>query len=143
MAKQYRLGPMRRFVNAVLRALLRLGIGPPRTYLLTVPGRTTGRPYTTPVRLIEDASGRWLVAPYGDVAWVRNARATGRVTLGRGRRSETLRVEELGARDAAPILQRYVREVPITRPYFDARPDDALERFVAEAPQHPVFRLSR
>jgi deazaflavin-dependent oxidoreductase (nitroreductase family) len=143
LAKQYRLGPMRRFVNAVLRSLLRLGIGPPRTYLLTVPGRTTGRPYTTPVRLIEDASGRWLVAPYGAVAWVRNARAAGRVTLARGRRSETLRVEELGARDAAPILQRYVRDVPITRPYFDARPDDAPERFVAEAPQHPVFRLSR
>ena len=143
MAKQYRLGPMRRFVNAVLGSLLRLGVGPPRTYLLTVAGRTTGRLHTTPVTLVEDAGGRWLVAPYGDVAWVRNARVAGRVSLRRGRRSEPLRVEELAAPEAAPILRRYVREVPITRPYFDVRPDDALERFVAEAPRHPVFRLLR
>jgi hypothetical protein len=32
--------------------------------------------------------------------------------------------------------------VPVTRPYFDARPDDPVERFAAEAAEHPVFRLN-
>jgi deazaflavin-dependent oxidoreductase (nitroreductase family) len=141
MASTYRLGAARRAVNALIHALLRVGIGPPRTYLLTVAGRKTGRPLTTPVTLVESGGRRWLVAPYGEVGWVRNARVAGRVTLSRGRRSETLTVTPLGPADSAVVLRQYLREVPITRPYFDVRPDSPLEAFAAEAPRHPVFAL--
>jgi deazaflavin-dependent oxidoreductase (nitroreductase family) len=141
LAATYRLGPTRRLVNALIRGLLRLGLGPPRTYLLTVPGRRTGRPFTTPVTLVESVGRRWLVAPYGEVAWVRNTRAAGRVTLARGRRVEMLTAVPLGPADSAPVLRQYIREVPITRPYFDVRPDSPLEAFAAEAPRHPVFLL--
>src|ERR1041385_1602942 len=112
MARVYRLGPVRRALNGDVRAPPRLGRGAPRTYLLEVPGRRSGRPYRTPVTLVEDDADRWLVAPYGEVGWVRNARAAGRVTLHRGSRSGAYRVVELGPRDSAPILRRYVREVP-------------------------------
>jgi deazaflavin-dependent oxidoreductase (nitroreductase family) len=141
MAATYRLGAGRRLVNTLIRALLRIGMGPPRTYLLTVPGRKTGRPLTTPVTLVESGGRRWLVAPYGEVGWVRNVRAAGRVTLSRGRRSERLTATPLGPADSAVVLRQYLREVPITRPYFDVRPDSPLEAFVAEAPRHPVFLL--
>jgi len=141
MAATYRLSPGRRAANRLVRLLLRLGLMPGPTYLLTVPGRRTGRPLSTPVTLVEEGDARWLVAPYGDVAWVRNARAAGRVTLGRGRRAETVPIRELSAADAAPVLQRYVTRVPITRPYFDATPDSPLAAFEAEAPRHPVFAL--
>lgn len=114
---------------------------PGPTYLLTVPGHRTGRPLSTPVTLVEDDGIRWLVAPYGDVAWVRSARAAGQVTLSRGGRSETASIRELNATEAALVLQRYVARVPITRPYFDARPDSPLSDFVSEAPRHPVFQL--
>jgi hypothetical protein len=50
-------------------------------------------------------------------------------------------IRELGPADAAPVLQRYVTRVPITRPYFDARPDSPLAAFIAQAPRHPVFEL--
>jgi hypothetical protein len=93
------------------------------------------------VTLVEQLPRRWLVAPYGEVGWVRNARAAGSVTIERGRRAETLRLTELGPRDSARILQRYVREVPITRPYFDVMPESSLDDFAAEAPRHPVFEL--
>ena len=44
MAATYRLGVARRLVNSLIPALLRIGIGPPRTYLLTVPAaRPAGR----------------------------------------------------------------------------------------------------
>jgi deazaflavin-dependent oxidoreductase (nitroreductase family) len=139
--RTYRLSGWRRAVNALMRLTLPLGLGPPRTYLLGVRGRRTGRLYVTPVTLVEDGGTRWLVAPYGEVAWVRNARAAGQVTLSRGGRTETVRAVEVGPRDAAPVLRRYVREVPITRPFFDTRPDADPGAFEAEAPRHPVFRL--
>ena len=142
MAATYRLGPARRAANRLVRILLRLGLMPGPTYLLTVRGRRTGRPMSTPVTLVEEGEHRWLVAPYGDVGWVRNARAAGQVTLSRGSRSETLPVRELSPAEAAEVLQRYVTRVPITRPYFDARPDSPLAAFEAEAPRHPVFLLA-
>jgi len=141
MAATYRLGVARRAVNVLVRALLRAGLGPPRTYLLGVRGRKSGRLLTTPVTLVEEGGRRWLVAPYGEVGWVKNARAAGRVTLRRGRRAETRRIVELGPEEAAPVLKRYVTEAPITRPFFDARPSSDLAAFRAEAPRHPVFRL--
>jgi deazaflavin-dependent oxidoreductase (nitroreductase family) len=141
MAAVYRLVGWRRMVNAMIRTGLAVGVAPPRTYLLTVPGRTTGRRYSTPVTLVEDGRMRWLVAPYGEVAWVRNARAAGRVTLSRGRRAETVPLRAVPRDEAARVLKRYATEVPITRPYFDARHDAPVDAFAAEADRHPVFRI--
>lgn len=164
MAATYRLGLWRRAANVLVTAMLRLGVGPPRTYLLTVPGRRTGRLRSTPVTLVEERDGvlraagrtrsrrrsaseaslrerRWLVAPYGEVGWVKNARAAGQITLSRGRRSETRAITEAGLDEAAPVLKAYVRDVPITRPFFDARPDADLGAFKDEALRHPVFRI--
>ncbi len=141
MPATYRLGPARRLVNWLVRALLRVGLGPRRTYLLSVRGRRSGRLRSTPVTMVEEGARRWLVAPYGEVGWVRNARAAGRVTLRRGRRSEMVAVAEAGPEESAPVLRRYVAEVPITRRFFDAAPDANIEAFEAEAPRHPVFRI--
>jgi deazaflavin-dependent oxidoreductase (nitroreductase family) len=143
MASRYRLTAPRRALNAFMRALLRLGIAPPGTYLLTACGRRSGTPHSTPVTLIENADGRWLVAPYGPVAWVQNVRAAGHVTLSRGRRTDDLRVDEVGGQEAARVLQAYLRRVRVVRPYFDAAPDSPLEVFAAEASRHPVFRLHK
>jgi deazaflavin-dependent oxidoreductase (nitroreductase family) len=119
-----------------MRLLLRLGLAPRTTVLLTVPGRRSGAPRSTPVTLVEEDGQRWLVAPYGPVGWVHNTRAAGHVELSRGRRSETVRVRELGPEAAAPVLKAYVERVPITQSYFDAAPDAPLAAFVAEAPKH-------
>ncbi len=125
MARSYQLGPLRRAVNAVMRTLIRLGVGGRTTYLLSPDGRAA-----TP-----------LVSPYGEVAWVHNIRAHPDVILQRGRNQLALRASEADAAEAGPVLQRYVRKVRITAPYFDARPSDPVESFVAEAARHPVFRL--
>src|SRR3954452_13477066 len=109
MAKSYRLTPLRRLANVLMRQLLRLGLAPRTTMLLTVPGRRSGTPRSTPVTLVEMDAQRWLVAPYGPVGWVRNARAAGQVELSSGRHSETVRVEELAPEEAAPILKAYVK----------------------------------
>jgi hypothetical protein len=72
---------------------------------------------------------------------VRNARAAGQVTLSRGRHTETVAIADLGPEEAAPVLKQYVTDLPITRPFFDAKPDAPIEAFVAEAQRHPVFRI--
>ncbi len=141
MAAVYRLSLWRRMVNALVTVLLGMGLGPRHTYLLTVRGRKTGRLYSTPVTLVARQGQAWLVSPYGEVAWVRNARATRQVTLSRGAFSETAAVVELGPSEAAPILKQYVTQVPITRPFFDVTPESSLDAFAAEAPRHPVFLL--
>jgi deazaflavin-dependent oxidoreductase (nitroreductase family) len=141
LAKTYRVTHGMRLVNRLMQALLRLGLGPKGHYVLTVPGRKSGKLYSTPVRLVEDGSHRWLVSPYGEVNWVRNVRAARRVTLTRGRQLETVSIVELGPEDSAPVLQKYLTEVPIVQPYFDVQPDSPLEAFVVEAPRHPVFLI--
>ena len=141
MGPAYRLTAWRRVANLLVRALLRVGLGPPHIYLVTVRGRKSGRVSSTPITLVEERGLRWLVAPYGEVAWVRNARAAGEIILSRGRRAETVTVFELPPEEAAPVLKSYISRVPITRPYFDVTPASDLAAFAAEAPRHPVFRI--
>ncbi len=137
----YRLGLMRRFTNAAVWFGVRMGIAPKRFYLLTVRGRKSGRPRSTPIIVLARGEERWLVAPYGERAWVKNARAAGQVTLGRGFQQEKVAVEEVGALEAAPVLKQYLSETRITRRFFKVTPAASLADFVREAPQHPVFRL--
>ena len=142
MSKQYQVNSIVRLVNRVMIRLNRWGIAASNSYVLTVRGRKTGKAYSTPVSLIEENDQRWLVAPYGEVSWVRNARAVGEVMLSRGSRSETLKIREAGPQESAPILKKYITRTGIVRPYFDVQPDSPLEAFAAEVPHHPVFRLS-
>ncbi len=141
MAKTFEMATWRRCANWSIARLLRLGLPMGNNYLLTVPGRKTGTPHTTPVTLVERNGDRFLVAPYGVVDWVHNARAAGQVTLSRGRVQEHIDIEELSPRQAAPVLRQYVHEVPIVRPYFDAAPDSELAMFEADAARKAVFRL--
>ena len=139
--RPYRKSLWRRGLNALVRPLARAGLTGPRTHLLTVPGRSSGKPWSTPVSIVRVGDERWLVAPYGERNWVRNARAAGWVELRRGRRRERLRVEELRPEAAAPVLREYYRLGRVTRPFFSVSLDSPDAAWVAEAPRHPVFRL--
>ena len=142
MAKIYRITPFVRISNAVVAALLRRGVPIGSNALLTVPGRKSGQPRTTPVTLLERDGERWLQSPFGDVNWVRNLRAAGEATLTRGRHSEPISVVELSPAEAAPIYKGALASFPsMIRDYFDVTPDSPLEAFEGEAPRHPMFRV--
>ena len=141
VARTYRHTVGRRVLNRVVRLLVRLDLMPGPRYLLTIKGRKSGLPRSTPVTLVEHGGVRWLVAPYGQVGWVKNARAVGRVELSRGRRRETARVRELDPMEAAPVLKMYAERVPHTRAYLDASPSSPPEAFASDAVRCPVFRL--
>jgi deazaflavin-dependent oxidoreductase (nitroreductase family) len=141
VAATYRKTALRRLGNVLITPLARLGLAGKRTHILTVRGRRTGRRYSTPVQLVFDDRGRWLVAPYGEREWVKNARAAGEVELARAGRTMRYRVEEVSPDEAAPVLREYLRTTPIVKAYFEAEPEAPLDAFAAEADRHPVFRL--
>lgn len=126
--------------DAVFRGLARLGVGP--ASLLTTRGRRTGRVRSTPVIPVRQGDQRWLVAPYGDVSWVLNARAAGQVGLRHGRQVRTYAIREVAPAEAGPILKQYVAVASATRPYFRAEKAAPVREFVAEANLHPVFQLT-
>jgi deazaflavin-dependent oxidoreductase (nitroreductase family) len=140
-AREYRPGRSRHVENTVMSALVRVGLVP-RSCLLTTRGGKTGRPRTNPVVPVELGGRRWLVAPYGPVSWVHNARAAGRVSLTRRRETRDYIIREVPPDEAGPVLKRYVRIAPATRRYFQATKDSPVEDFVAEAARHPVFELT-
>jgi deazaflavin-dependent oxidoreductase (nitroreductase family) len=137
-AREFR-SPGWRVGNAIVSVLARAGIGP--IHLLTTRGRRTGRPHTVPVVLVEQDHRRWLVAPYGVVSWVHNARVAGRVTLRRGRDTREYAIREVRPDEAGPVLKRYVGIASRTRASFQASTDSPVEDFIAEAHRHPVFEL--
>jgi deazaflavin-dependent oxidoreductase (nitroreductase family) len=145
MAVQFRMTRPMRVGTAFLKAILRAGVpmGPLR--LLSHRGRRTGRLYQTPVALVESDGARWLVAAFGETDWVRNVRAAGTVQLQAGLRTRTFDAQELPAKDAAPILRRFLKKyrfVPFIPPYFSAAPQSPLADFAQDALRHAVFRIS-
>lgn len=141
MVRRYRHHLPRRALNALVGAMVRLGRSG-HTVLLAVPREGGGKPRPTPVTLIEEGGRRYVVAIYGERAWVRRARDSGgEVTITKGGHHEQLRLVEVPPQEAAPILKRYLQEIPFVRPYVATQPDAPAEAFLAETARRPVFRL--
>jgi deazaflavin-dependent oxidoreductase (nitroreductase family) len=113
--------------------------------LITVRGRKSGLPRTTPVAIIESSGRRWIWAPWSEVHWVRNLRAAGRATIAIRRRTEEVSATEL---DRAQRVG-YFRDTlgPLARSivfgvWFIRIADGVdLNDLVAAAQGRPVFEL--
>lgn len=147
--KTARTSPVPRFVRvanvattALLRAGVRLvGFGRLPTYLLTVRGRKSGQPRTTPITVVPHGGERYVLAPYGAVDWVRNLRAAGEATLTRGRRAEHIRATELPAAEAGRVLRAFIESGnPIGRA-FGITAASSREEFERATTTHPIFLL--
>lgn len=103
------LKPMNRFVKAIQR----LGIPAGPSQVLTVPGRKTGKPRSTPMTPFTHDGGLYTVAGYPGADWAANARAAGVGTLARGRRTRKVRIVELSPDEARPVLRSFATEVPV------------------------------
>jgi deazaflavin-dependent oxidoreductase (nitroreductase family) len=145
MAKTSKVPRFVLWANVLMKALLRGGVkvtgfGTP-TYLLTVRGRKSGEPRTTPISPIELNGKRYLMAPYGVVDWVRNLRAAGEATLTRGRRAEMVRATELPNSEASLILQTFIESGHPFGRFFGVPKGASREEFEQAAIKHPIFLL--
>jgi deazaflavin-dependent oxidoreductase (nitroreductase family) len=100
-------------MNKVMMAVHQLGIPAGPSQVLTVPGRKSGEPRPTPVTPFTLDGKLYTVAGYPGADWARNARAAGTGTLSRGRKSRRVKIVELSADEARPVLRAYPDKVPV------------------------------
>jgi deazaflavin-dependent oxidoreductase (nitroreductase family) len=118
--------------------LLARGLRVGSQHLLTVRGRTTGKPRRTPVSVVTLDGGRFIVAAFESANWVRNVRAASSGTLRGGGEVEEVLLVELPTIDRASVLRAFHAQVRGGHRFFDAREPD---RIVAAANRYPVFRI--
>ncbi len=130
--------------NSVVAWLTERGVSLLGSRVLTVPGRSTGEPRSTPVNLLEHDGERYLVAPRGNTQWVRNVRAAGGAQLRVGRRVEEVTLTELPVDDRLPVIRVYLARWgwEVGR-FVEGLTKDSTDNEVrAVAPGMPVFRVT-
>jgi deazaflavin-dependent oxidoreductase (nitroreductase family) len=128
--------------SALLRAGVKLmGPGKSPMYLITVRGRKSGLPRSTPIATLALDGQRYLLTPYGVVDWVRNLRAAGTANLTRGRRTEEVKAVEVQGSEASRILKRFIQTGNPIGKFFGIPADSSQEDFDRLAATHPVFLL--
>lgn len=141
----HRTMPLRHRVrNRVVILLNRLDLPVGPMHLLTVPGRRSGLPRTTPVTPVLVDGARYLVQAYPGADWVRNARAAGRGLLARGHRSQAVDLLEVPEAGRGAILREFPAQNPRGVGAFlrsGLVDSDSPEDFAAAAARCPVFRV--
>jgi len=112
--------------------------------VLTVPGRKSGKPRSTPVTPMTVDGKEYVVGGLPGSDWSANVRAAGEGTLRRGRRIDRVRLVEMSVDEARPLLREFPIKVPTGVGFIKGaglvtgpNPDE----FEALAGKCPVFRL--
>ena len=102
--------------SPILVRLIRAGVPMGFNGLITIRGRKSGLPRTTPVAIIEVSGRRWVWAPWGEVHWVLNLRAARRATITVRRQTEEVIATELDPTERVgffrDVLAPYARSIP-------------------------------
>src|ERR1700758_1640296 len=133
-------------MNKVMMAMQKAGIvaGPVR--VLTVPGRKSGEPRSTPATPFTLDASLYVVGGYRNADWVRNARAAGAGTVTRGRKSQRVNFVELTAEQARPVLRAFPDKAPTGVGFFKRSglvKQGTGDEFEALAGRYAVFRLEQ
>lgn len=131
--------------NPIAKVLLAAGVPLGPNGLVTIRGRKSGLPRTTPIAIIEVSGRRWVWAPWGEVHWVRNLRAAGRATITRRRRDEEVTATELDPAQRVEffrdILGPHARGIPFGTWFVRAVDGVDLDDPVEAADGRSVFEL--
>jgi deazaflavin-dependent oxidoreductase (nitroreductase family) len=102
---------------------------------LTVAGRSTGRPRTTPVVVLEHDGERYLMAPFGHTDWALNLRAAGTGRLTRAGKAEDFTAEEVPADQRPALIEAYLSR-------YGKMPRVAASfRELSDPGDHPTFHI--
>ena len=131
--------------SPVLKFLLTLRIPLAYNTLVTIRGRKTGQPRTTPLAVISVSGRRWVWAPWGDVHWVRNLRAAGRATINVRGRKEEVKATELDSNERVgffrDVLGPFARRIPFGVWFIRVVDGVDLDRPADAAEGRRVFEL--
>lgn len=128
--------------NRLVAGAAKLGLSLAGSRTLTVRGRKSGKPRTTPVNPLELDGETYLVAPRGTTQWVRNLRAAGEGELRLGRKTRRFTGEEVPEAERLPILKAYLDKWAWeVGAFFDLPKDPSDEQIREILGLHPVFRV--
>ncbi|WP_197378263.1 nitroreductase family deazaflavin-dependent oxidoreductase [Mycolicibacterium mengxianglii] len=134
-------------MNKAYMAAQRFGIplfGKEGPMVLTVVGRKSGKPRSTPITPMTVDGHRYVVAGFPGADWARNAQANPNAVLTQGRRSEQVRLVEMPAEEARPLLRVFPVEVPTGVSFMKNAglvSEGTPEEFEALAGRCAVFRF--
>jgi deazaflavin-dependent oxidoreductase (nitroreductase family) len=131
-------------MNKLVVAMQRIGVPTGPSMVLTVPGRRSGQPRSTPMTPFDHDGGLYTVAGYPGADWAANARAAGLGTLTRGRRSRRVRIVEMSADESRPVLRSFAEKVPVGVGFAKRSGlvvDGTADEFEALAGRLAVFRF--
>ena len=133
----------RHIFNRMVGMATRLGLSMRGSRVLTVRGRKSGEWRSTPVNPLTVDGERYLVAPRGDTQWARNIRVSKQGVLRLGRKSGTIRVEEVPDDQKVPLLRAYLKNWAWeTKAFFGVENADVTDEVLAGiAAHHPTFRI--
>lgn len=131
-------------LNRVFLLMRRLG-GMRKLHVLTVAGRASGKPRSTPITVVTLDGNRYLLEGFPGADWARNVRAAGGIAvLSVGRRVEHVRLVELNPASGVPVLRAWpTRAADGARIMRDADVVDSVspDAFAALAGICAVFRV--
>ncbi len=135
-------------LNPLIRRLLGAGLPFGPNVLLTVRGRSSGKPRTVPVAILELDGRRYVQSPFGEVNWVRNLRVAGEAVVTKGRQREIVSAVEVPSDAAGPILHdalapffRSRLMAPVAGWLFHLSAGSSLDDYIEESRRHPMFEL--
>ena len=132
-------------VNHIAKPLVAAGLPMGPNGMLTVRGRTSGEPRSTPLAIIEVGGRRWIWSPWGDVNWVRNLRAAGEATIQIHRRQLEVRAVELDPEQRVVFFREtfapYARRIPFGGRFVRLFDGVDINDPVAAATDRAVFEL--
>ena len=131
--------------SPVLKPLLKAGVPMGLNGLVTIRGRTSGQPRTTPLAIVERGGRQWVWSPWGDVHWVRTLRAAGEATVTVRRRSRDMTATELDPDERIAffrdVMEPIARGVPLGMTFVRVVDQVDLSDPVAAADGRAVFEL--
>jgi deazaflavin-dependent oxidoreductase (nitroreductase family) len=135
----------RNVFNRFVAWLTRRGLSVAGSRVLEVRGRKSGEWRRTPVNLLTFEDTRYLVAPRGEVQWVKNLRASGQGRLRVGRRTEDFTATEVTDEEKPPLLRAYLKKWKweVGAFFGGVGPDSTDDELRRIAPDHPAFRITR
>jgi deazaflavin-dependent oxidoreductase (nitroreductase family) len=127
------------------KPLLSAGVPIGFNWLVTIPGRKSGVPRTTPLAIIEVSGRRWVWSPWGETHWVRNLRAAGHATITARRKTYEVTATELDLAQRIAyfrdVLGPLARSLPGGVTFIRIVDGVDLDHPVEAARDRPVFEL--
>ena len=131
--------------TSISKPLLAAGVPLGYNGLITIRGRKSGQPRTTPVAIIAVDGKRWVWAPWGDVHWVRNLRAAGGATITVRGHDEDVTATELDEAERLAffrdVLRPVARGIPFGAQFIRIVDGVDLDDPAEASDGRPVFEL--